>query len=178
VWDAGVGDIDRNALQQQVLTTTTAASPDDVRLATSNPVDYSTTGKGWYIDLDISGERSVTSPLAFGSIVFFNTVIPTAVSSDMCSVGGSGWLMAVDLLTGGQPSFIPIDVNNDGVFDMSDRVGGDTVVGTRSQGVPAESRFISNKRVTADSTGSIQIQNIQPKAPRPPSRMSWSELTP
>ena len=148
----------------------------NVRTISSNPVNYSSTEKGWLIDLPISGERSVTNPAAFGSVVFFNTVIPSVASSNMCSVGGSGWLMAVDLLTGGEPAFIPIDVNNDGVFDSTDQLSGVSVVGTESSGVPAESRFISDKRVTADSTGAINIDNIQSEPPEVPSRMSWSEL--
>ncbi len=179
VWDSGVGAIERDVLKQQVLSIANDPALGEVRLVSDYSVNYSVSGgKGWFIDFDISGERSVASPLAFGSIVFFNTVIPTAINSDACSVGGSGWLMAVDLLTGGEPKFIPIDVNNDGVFDFNDQVGADMVVGTQSDGVPAESRFISNKRVTADSTGAVRIENIQPKAPSPPARMSWSELKP
>ncbi len=179
VWDSGKSDIDRNSLTEQTLTIKQDPSLGRIRLVSGNSVNYSTTEKGWYIDFkNIAGERSVTSPLAFGSIVFFNTVIPASSSSNLCSVGGSGWLMAVDLLTGGAPTFEPIDVNNDGVFDLSDQSGGQMVVGTESSGVPAESRFISNKRVTADSSGALQIDNVQPTPPTPPSRMSWTELTP
>ena len=147
-----------------------------MRTISSNTVAYSSTQKGWLIDLPVSGERAVTNPTAFGAVAFFNTVIPTVAGSTMCSVGGSGWLMAVDLLTGGEPRFIPIDVNNDGVFDSTDQLAGASVVGTESTGVPAESRFISNKRVTADSTGAIDIDNIQSGPPEAPSRMSWNEL--
>ena len=177
VWDSNTGNIDRTYLKPQVISTTyNDAVLGDVRTITSNQVNYSTTEKGWYIDLPVSGERSVTNPTALDSVVFFNTVIPNTSSSNMCSVGGSGWLMAVDLLTGGEPSFIPIDVNNDGVFDPSDQLGSDSVVGTSSTGVPAESRFLSDKRVTADSTGAINIDNIQSGPPQQPARMSWSEL--
>ena len=176
VWDSNTGDLDRASLQAQILTTTSDAVLGNVRTISSNPVSYSSTEKGWLIDLPISGERSVTNPAAFGKVVFFNTVIPSVSSSNMCSVGGSGWLMAVDLLTGGEPAFVPIDVNNDGVFDATDQLSGVSVVGTESSGVPAESRFISDKRVTADSTGAINIDNIQSGPPEVPSRMSWSEL--
>jgi len=177
VWDSNIGNLDRTSLVSQTITTTLDPVLGNVRAISSNTVAYSTTEKGWLIDLPASGERSVTSPLAFGSIVFFNTVIPTSTNSNMCSVGGSGWLMAVDLLTGGEPAFIPIDVDNNGVFDASDQIASvTTVVGTQTNGVPAESRFISNKRVTADSTGAIKIDNIQPGPPRLPARMSWSEL--
>ncbi len=176
IWDSNTGNLDRSSLQTQTITTTTDAVLGTVRTISSNAVAYSGSAKGWFINLPVSGERSVTNPLAFGSVVFFNTVIPTASSSNLCSVGGSGWLMAVDLLTGGAPAFVPIDVNNNGVFDSDDQLAGATVVGTQSTGVPAESRFISNKRVTADSTGAITIDNIQPGLPLLPARMSWSEL--
>ncbi|GMQ83982.1 MAG: hypothetical protein BMS9Abin06_0730 [Gammaproteobacteria bacterium] len=181
VWDSNTGNLDRDSLVSQVITTTFDATLGNVRTTTENPVAYSSTEKGWLIDFPtiggvLSGERSVTSPLAFGSIVFFNTVIPTSSSSNMCSVGGSGWLMAVDLLTGGTPVFVPIDVDNNGVFDSGDKLGSTIVVGTESGGVPAESRFISNKRVTADSTGAITIDNVQPGLLNPAARMSWSEL--
>ena len=176
VWDSNTGNLDRSSLLAQTITTTSDAVLGNVRTISSNPVSYSSTEKGWLIDLPISGERSVTNPAAFGKVVFFNTVIPSVSSSNMCSVGGSGWLMAVDLLTGGEPAFVPIDVNNDGVFDATDQLSGVSVVGTESSGVPAESRFISDKRVTADSTGAINIDNIQSGPPEVPSRMSWSEL--
>jgi type IV pilus assembly protein PilY1 len=176
VWDSQAGNLDRSYLQAQTISTSTDAVLGTVRTISSNAVNYSATEKGWLIDLPTSGERSVTNPAAIGSIVFFNTVIPTTSSSNMCSVGGSGWLMAVDLLTGGEPAFIPIDVNNDGVFDTADQVGGATVVGTQTTGVPAESRFISDKRVTADSTGAIGIDNVQSGPPEFPARMSWSEI--
>ncbi|HHH45266.1 MAG TPA: hypothetical protein ENK49_14125, partial [Gammaproteobacteria bacterium] len=183
VWDSGTSNLDRNALQSQSITTTADAVLGNVRTITENSVPYSATEKGWLIDLRDSGERSVTNPLAFGSIVFFNTAIPTASSSSMCSVGGTGWLMAVDLRTGGAPSFVPIDVDNNGTFDANDKLGASIVVGTQTDGakngggIPTESRFISNKRVTADSSGGVSIDNIQSELPLAPARMSWSELT-
>ncbi len=63
----------------------------------------------------------VTNSAALGHLVFFNTMIP---STTTCLSGGTGWLMAVDTLNGGTPSFQPIDVNADGAFDSNDMVGG------------------------------------------------------
>ena len=185
VWDSGgTGDLNRDALVSQTITTTLDASLGNVRTTTQNPVVYSSTTKGWLIDFPtlsggaLSGERSVTRPSALGSIVFFNTMTPTISSSDLCSVGGSGWLMAVDLLTGGQPALIPIDADNNGVFDANDKLGSAIVVGTQTGGggVPSESRFISNKRVTTDSSGGLQVDNVQTGPAKLPARMSWSEL--
>ncbi|GMQ87075.1 MAG: PilC/PilY family type IV pilus protein [Gammaproteobacteria bacterium] len=181
VWDSNTGNLDRTSLVSQAITTTFDAALGNVRTITENPVAYSGNVKGWLIDFPtvgaaLTGERSVTDPLAFGSTVLFNTVIPMSSNSNMCSVGGSGWRMAVDLLTGGAPVFVPIDVDNNGVFDSNDKLNGTIVVGTESGGVPAGSRLISNKRLTADSTGAITIENVQPGLLRPAARMSWSEL--
>jgi Tfp pilus tip-associated adhesin PilY1 len=85
--------------------------------------------------------------------------------------------MAVDMLNGGTPSFQPIDINNDGNFNTDDMVGGASVtVGTKSSGIPTESRFISDKRITANSDGSVVFENVQPSGPQSPSRMSWTGL--
>ena len=115
----------------------------------------------------------MTNPLALGSVLFFNTMIP---STNICDAGGTGWLMAVDQLNGGMPSFAPVDVNGDGVFDALDELNGTVVVGTESTGIPTESRFISNKRITADSAGNVGIDNVQPALPKQPARMSWTGL--
>jgi hypothetical protein len=84
--------------------------------------------------------------------------------------------MAVDMLNGGAPSFQPIDINGDGNFDTTDMVGASVSVGTKSSGIPTESRFISDKRVTANSDGSVVFENVQPSGPQSPSRMSWTGL--
>jgi len=49
-------------------------------------------------------------------------------------------------------------------------------VGTKSSGIPTESRFISDKRVTANSDGSVVFENVQPSGPQSPDRMSWTGL--
>jgi len=76
-------------------------------LQDSSPNDITTlaAGKtGWYIDLDVPGsgymqERLITDPLAvFSGVVFFTTFKP---SSDICAVGGSTYIWAIDYKTGG-----------------------------------------------------------------------------
>lgn len=171
VWDAGTGNLNRGSLVAQTLTDT-ATNGTAVRTVSDNAVDYATK-KGWRIDLPTSKERSVTNSTAFGQLVFFNTMIP---SSSACSAGGDGWLMAVDMINGGEPSFQPIDINGDGYFNTNDMVASTHTVGTKMSGIPTESRFISDKRVTANSDGSVTIENIQPSSPLAPSRMSWTGL--
>lgn len=66
-------------------------------VASSNEVDL-IGRKGWYIDLPVKGERSVSSPsVALGS-VSFATNIPV---TEICGAGGSSWLYVLDYKTGG-----------------------------------------------------------------------------
>ena len=175
VWDAGQGGKDRTDLVAQTLTDSTAASGDPARTVTDNPVDY-TTHFGWRIDFPTSGERVITDAVRFGDLVFFNSMIP---AGGVCSYGGSGWRMALDIVNGGLPNFIPIDINNDGTFDASDKVAGNPAVGSLSQGIPAAPRFISNYRIDND-TGSktASAARVQPYKLIPPDRMSWTPVEP
>lgn len=172
VWDAGSGDVDRTQLQEQFITDTSTTQSVEVRTITDNNVAY-TTQRGWMFKLPTPGERSITNPLAFGSLVFFNTVIP---SSSNCAAGGDGWLMAVDMFNGGEPGFQPIDVNGDGLFNIDDKANASFTVGTKTSGIPTESRFISDRRVTATSDGTVLFEKIRPSSPRAPERMSWTNV--
>lgn len=99
---------------------------DNRAVLTVNPVNYPplTPAKyGWYINLPTSKERVVTTAMVRGKTVFFNTLTP---STDPCSYGGDGWLMAVNLADGGgtvdnsgnaKPVF---DRNGDEQLDQSD----------------------------------------------------------
>ncbi len=169
----------RNKLVRQDIslhTTTVGGVPVKVRSITNHPVDYSgaTPAKfGWYMDLPDSKERTVVTPHTLGKIVFFNTLIPT---TDACG-GGSGWLMSVKQSNGGEPDESVIDVDGNGtVADPADIVAGHAVVGVKVNGMPTESRFISNTRVTATSRGNIKFERIRPLPASPPSRMSWTDL--
>lgn len=180
VWDGGTyglapltTSLDRTDLVMQAFS---ESSPDQ-RTGTSNSVNYQpaalTAELGWYIDLPVSGERVVVNPAVLGSIVFFNTLIP---STSSCSGGGDGWLMNVDALTGGMPGFAVVDVNNDGDFSNDPVIGGSKI-----GGVPAASRFIisdKNKllRVTPDSKGNLSAGAVRSGANIRSRRISWTHL--
>ncbi len=172
IWDSGSGGVIRSDLQAQTLTTDTS-NGQVVRKLTNNTVNYATQ-RGWYIDLPITKERVVTSSVAFGDLVFFNSMIP---STNICGYGGSGWLMLATQLNGGTPQFGAVDVNGDGVIDDADLTAlGDFVSGIQSDGIPTESRFISDKRVTTDSSGAIKVDNVEAFEQSAPARTSWSPL--
>lgn len=172
VWDANSSGITRTDLLQQTISTDTS-NGDTVRTLSSNEVDYSTQ-KGWYIDLPTSKERVVTGSTAIGDLVFFNTMIP---STSVCGYGGSGWLMLATQINGATPEFGAVDVDGDGVIDENDLTElGKFVIGVQSDGIPTESRFISDKRVTTDSSGAIQADTVEPFERSTPGRTSWTPL--
>jgi type IV pilus assembly protein PilY1 len=99
-------------LQQQTATQVTPT----YRSVTDILVNYPTQ-QGWYVNMPLSGERSVTSPLLTGGVVYFTTLVPNTA---VCTYGGTSWLMAIDFLNGGQLSYPIMDTNGDGVVNSKD----------------------------------------------------------
>ncbi|BFM14340.1 PilC/PilY family type IV pilus protein [Maricurvus nonylphenolicus] len=164
VWDAGVSQLTRNSLQQQVVSG--SATVTGGRDLSTNDVDYVVTSElGWFIDLPDTGERVVVEAVSIGNIVFFNTTVP---DSGSCNGGGYGYLMFADRMTGGQPDFTVLDINNDGTFDD------DIVAGIMTNAIPGGGRLIDDRYVVSDSSGKITDVGVQTGASRPSSRSSWS----
>jgi type IV pilus assembly protein PilY1 len=125
-----------NLVQQTITTTTTVTKTfiSSVDLAestqtisyftvSSNPVSYSATTRGWYIDLPETGQRVIYPVEALvGRYVGVDSISPSNVSTAACSQGatGSGWLYFIDGLTGGGPSEAILDTNNDGLVNTDD----------------------------------------------------------
>jgi type IV pilus assembly protein PilY1 len=154
VWDSGspISVARSSALVEQTITADTLGGIE-VRLMSNNPVDYST-HFGWFVDLPDSGERVVSRPIALGSIVLFNTIVP---APSLCSSsGGYSWTMVHNLIDGSEPDFIAYDVNGDNTFDSSDQVDGKNVTGKKSDHL----RWI----MTMVSAGNNQYYNITPEA--------------
>jgi len=132
VWDNGSIGITKSDLKERTYTKTRVGNADyrvmDSLDADNNGIaddpdfKYVATGgskmMGWYIDLnDGDGERVFTNSVVRGDIVYFNTSIP---SKDVCEVGGTGWLMSVTSLYGGEPNEPIIDVDQNGKVDYKD----------------------------------------------------------
>jgi type IV pilus assembly protein PilY1 len=88
-----------------------------VRVTTKNAISDS--NDGWYMDLPTSGERMVSDPILRAGRLIFTTVLP---SGDVCSAGGTSWLMEIDALSGSRLSASPFDLNRDRSFDVNDFV--------------------------------------------------------
>ena len=177
VWDAGVGALTRSNLVQQTITETTLDDDSVVRTNSTNTVNYNLVAAdelGWFINLPTPGsiaERNVVDPAILGPIVFFNTLIPEGAQ---CAFGGTGFLMNVDLLTGGQPRFPVIDIpNNNGVYS-----------GIQSTGVPTAPTFVSNRDAESgrDATRYVNTSRGVDSGDisfgtNTSSRTSWTNLT-
>jgi len=143
------------------------------RVLTRNTVDY-TAKYGWYFELDINRERSVTSPVVRGDLVFFNSFVP---EDDPCAIGGFGYRFAVQMLTGGTPDEVAFDADGDGDIDDADKAKSndgspdDVMAAIRQEGFLPEPVFIENIAYTAEKpTKVIDL-------PEPPTgRFGWQEL--
>jgi Tfp pilus tip-associated adhesin PilY1 len=177
VWDRGDSNKTRANLVEQTITPDTTGGIA-VRTITDLNVSYTTDASsqyGWFFDLPTSKERVVVNPIAYGELLLVNSMIPQP--PQLCDAsGGDGWMMAIDIFNGGQPGFIPLDVNGDNVFDSSDSVGDNYSVGVRLGGIPTESKCVSGKCFTVDSNQNIDVQPVQGVPPGSPSRMSWTSL--
>jgi len=139
VWDHGSKSLTVSNLVQQSITTSSG-----VRLITAQTVDYSNGDEGWYFTLPVTGERVVNDPLIRDDIVLFTTTIP---DNDPCLGGGSGWLMAVDIQTGGPATDTAFDINGDGVVDSNDQINDDNPVGMaldKKLGLPSKPACVGN----------------------------------
>ncbi len=111
--DSGSGTVLASALEVR-----TMLDPTGKRTISGAVMNW-TTKMGWLFDLPASGERLTGVPKLENGKFLFNTLIP---STALCDSGGTGWLMAVDSLTGAQPGLPVFDGNNDGKFDAD--IGG------------------------------------------------------
>lgn len=124
IWDNGSTVSFSNLVQQTVNSVVTGAGTN-YRTVSSNPVDYSGTARGWYMNLS-AGESVPFNTLVSSGMALFSSLIPSA---DPCAFGGEGWLMALDPLTGEPPAAGTFDANGDGVITAQEAVtsGGSSI---------------------------------------------------
>jgi type IV pilus assembly protein PilY1 len=173
VWDRGSTNLTSSRLVQQTYRSGfTDPDGEAVRVLTRNAVDYPGFDRGWYFELDIGGERSITDSVVRGGIVFFNSFVPV---DDPCSVGGFGFRFAVDMETGGSPEQSVVDVNQDGLIDESDRATNgvltDTIAIIRQDGFLPQPVFIEDIAYTGKKPSKIPDLKKIPRG-----RFSWQEL--
>ncbi|EGG95515.1 Type IV fimbrial biogenesis protein PilY1 [gamma proteobacterium IMCC1989] len=186
VWDAGANAI---GLSKSDLIPQTIESFLDgaIRKISSSPVNYSLSSTpkvmGWYyVTLPGSGigsaERVTLAPLFIGNIVIFYTLIP---NEGICNArAGSGYIMAVDALTGGNPPISVLGVD-----------GGDNIAGKKVGSVIVGGGFVKtdddSKLITKTANKDVTTETLTPDDLSDPSvtpgdlfknrgRKSWSIL--
>ncbi len=185
VWDSGAKQLARTDLIAQTFETGFASN---VRVLTNNTVNYADGDDGWYIDLPTTTERIVVNPILRGETLYFNTLIS---STDPCTYGGSGWLMGVDMMTGGRPDAdnLIFDVNGDNIVNSDDLLSnGDSSVSNAAaggiqyaEGIPAESAFLGDYQYTpgtnTDDGSDIKVNKVQDLGDGETGRLSWEEIS-
>ena len=172
VRDNGYGTLTRSSLFPRTITQVTA------NFRSVSALTNSGTDRGWYVDLNISGERVVFQPTLFGGKVVFVTLIP---STSPCEAGGSSYLFEVDPVTGAPLPDPVYDVNGDGNIDPSDPnySGRRSTVGITPNptfiGGPSNGPVRGNPRkFLSGSTGNVEV--VQNVAGPGGGRLSWREL--
>jgi type IV pilus assembly protein PilY1 len=197
VWDHGIAELTpANLIEQTFLTgpfSNAGVVNTKVRVLSSNPVNYDrdnkTTNQGWFVNLSLAnGERVVVDPdlrvvdnsnTQNNDLIFFNTWIPEAAE---CSAGGSGFLMSVDMTTGGNPKGAAFDLNGTGGVNDSDKVvtKDGVTMGVSGiafeKGLPSSSTFLDDRRYTPGTDGGDKITTDQVITGPPMRRISWQEL--
>lgn len=145
IWDRGIGGLTRSNLQHQ-----TVSTHNDSRTLTNNAVDYDdkVAEAGWRIDLPADRERIINSFVVGTSVAVFGSIIPDAAT---CEGNPSGYLMAVDAFTGGEPPFQVFTKANVGTVPLA---------GIKLEGMPGEISTLhgkdgSTKALTSTHDGTI-----------------------
>lgn len=127
VWDrpGGSGNLRVDDLQVQAITAQPLIGDRRSRVVTQTPVSWASQS-GWYLPLAFAGEQlgeRVTRNILLrnGRVVFNTGYVDASNAGDPCEgLTGDGWLMALEYLNGGMPSYTVLDTNQDGVVDDAD----------------------------------------------------------
>jgi type IV pilus assembly protein PilY1 len=193
IWDQNAGPGSSTPVARSNLLVQTITQTNGVRIVSSNVMDWSTY-LGFATNLrtdqaDSLGEMSVTNPVlatASPERLIFTTLVP---NQNICSFGGSGWLMEISPINGGNLGQSVFDTNNDGVIDTADTVNGGFVSGIDpGLGIMPEPVIVFKDgpqpldlKLLTGSTGDVKsIKNyLTPPAPGPGAgtgRRSWRQL--
>jgi len=179
--------VSRSELLEQTVEALGSFEGRPFRVTSENEMD--STHKGWYLDLTLpggapEGERVVNRPSVRGDTVLFSTLIP---SEDPCDVGGTSWLIALDVRTGSRILGGAFDLNADGYIGEEDYI--EVVINGETVKVPAsavESQVGIVSRPVYLSGGGMDhallsgtsgdIERLRTKGPVDRGRRSWRQL--
>ncbi|WP_022961214.1 PilC/PilY family type IV pilus protein [Halopseudomonas pelagia] len=167
VWDrpGGSGNLTAATLQPQYITSESSVGNRRVRTLSQNRVSWNgPRSDGWYLPLMLGtnprGERVTRNLLVRGGRLLFNTAL-VQDDGDPCIHTGSGWLMSMDLFSGGMLHVATLDSNDDGIVDSADTpVAGVSIEG----GLPGDLVVLEQPRI--QPAGADEEANpLDPSAP-------------
>lgn len=172
--------VTRGQLLQQKVVSETAS----LRVTSNSPVDWSI-HLGWYLNLPTAGERQVSDSILRNNRIIFTTLIP---NTQICSFGGTSWLMELDAFTGSRLPESPFDLNDDDAFTEDDLVtatidGSSTKVAVSglqsTEGIlPSPTVLASGSteiKFNSGSAGGIFVTTENP-GPTANGRQAWRQL--
>ena len=167
--------VDKSDLVEQEFTVqTNTINGYKIRELSSNTINWNTK-KGWFIDLDDyeNGERALQLQTR-GGIGFAVTITPKSTNS--CGSDMESWILAFDPATGGVPENVVFDLNNDGVFDDSDRNGSDVVAGIGMGQSVSPTTIIGNLMIIPLNDGDLKTLGVDVNHTALDGRISWRQL--
>ena len=179
--DDGTAITSRAALVQRTVSAPGTQSAYITRTFSNATTGDMTGKKGWYVDFPADGERIISRSQYSAGILYASSIVPT---SDVCASGGSGYLNALDAFTGSSLTVPFFDVNNDKLFNESDKKlsGGKLVpagsvktggmVGELNIKKTTDSKFTA---LSCDTTGTCQ-QQLNVNLSLLKGRISWREI--
>ena len=178
----GMTDADSNGLadsyttlQAKLLDPSTTGDLMDV----TNIIDFTVTAnmddlkaaKGWFIELEDSGEKGLAAPVVLDGKIFFTTYVPEKVIDPAnCSIQeGVGKLYAVDILNGNAVE------NWDGVGDDTNLTKSDRTFGLGS-GIPSQAvPIFQPEGITLLIGGGGGATSVNPNIALPRVRTYWDQ---
>lgn len=211
VWDHGVGSLTpatANSTTAGFIEQTFLLGPfydqstppvditNKIRVLSDKSVNYtktSTTNHGWFINLSkAAGERQiVNTDVLDEKYLFFNTWIPgetTSVSTESCTVegntAGSGYLMSVNLFTGGAADKALFDLNGSGTMTDADKAQDAAHAAfvpagrAYNTGLPGSSSFLKGLQYTpgTDAGTNLSGTTVVEALGEGLNRRAWQEL--
>jgi type IV pilus assembly protein PilY1 len=173
----------RTSLLRQTVVGEVTINGQQARITSDNEIDW-TLQRGWYIDLPGAGERQVSDSILRNGRIIFTTLIPNTA---VCTFGGTGWLMELDVRGGRRLEFASFDFNQDQQFTDADLVsvnidGSEVRVAASgiksSQGIIPTPSVLSAGNVefkfASGSEGGIFVAGEHP-GPRANGRIAWKQ---
>ncbi len=168
IWDHNLtGSVTSSELVAQVVTDAT------VRTATQNLVPYSTTIKGWYFNLPVSGERLTGVPALEDGLFTFTSIVP---STSPCDFGGRGFVSTVDYLTGAMLSIPAFDINRNGVIALNDGLSAGVEIGFAVGGATRIRGDVDDVLISSTADGSLVKTPATKGSKGLRGRITWREL--